>query len=131
MSDDYWRGFIATASFMEPTTIEGMVEWLDVYKTNKGIAPQMLIRLDSGQGVIINVLQARLLEECTRLRPRAGDRIRIVYEGEAKRAAPGMSPTKEFDVTIVQRGQKSQSQERAEGTSGKKEPSDNAPGTGK
>lgn len=104
MSDDYWRTFIATASFMEPTTIEGVIEWLDRVKVASGTAPQLLIRLDSGQGLIVNVVQARLLEEFTRLRPKAGDRVKIVYRGEAERAAPGHSPTKQFDVSLVAKG---------------------------
>ncbi len=103
VSDDYWNGFIATASFMEPHAIEGVLEWLDRQKTTAGDAPLFLLRLDSGQGVKILATQARLLEELTRKRPRVGDRIRITYTGEAKKAPPGMNPTKEFTVDIIQR----------------------------
>lgn len=103
MSDDYWNGFIATLSFMEPTTVEGVVEWLDRQKTNSGEAPLFLLRLDSGQGLKVLATQARLLEELTRKRPRVGDRIKLVYHGEAKKAAPGMNPTKEFTVDILER----------------------------
>jgi len=100
MSDDYWNAFLARVSFMEPKTIEGVVEWLDTEKTSAGVVPQMMIRLDSGQGVIVTVAQARLLEELTRRRPRIGDRIKIIYKGEAGKAPPGLSPTKEFDVRV-------------------------------
>jgi hypothetical protein len=104
MSDDYWRQFTATVAFMEPCTLEGRIEWLDRYKTTSGHVPQMLLRFPDGRGVIVNVTQARLLEALTRERPRAGDTVRIVYNGEAKSAPPGRSPVKEFDVTITQRG---------------------------
>jgi len=103
VSDDYWRQWTATVSFMEPCTLEGTIEWLDRYKTNSGYVPQMLLRFADGRGVIVNVTQARLLEELTRERPRAGDRIKIIYKGEAKKAPPGLSPTKTFELVILER----------------------------
>lgn len=103
MADDYWNAFVATVSFMEPCEIVGTLEWRDVFKTNDGNAPWLMLRLDSGRGIHVKAVQARLLEELTRERPQIGDRVRIIYRGEAKRSAPGMSPTKEFTVEVTRK----------------------------
>lgn len=131
---DYWNQFIATVSWTEPCELVGTVEGrstIEGQPEGKGqprpVYPVLRIRLDNGRGVIVNGTQARLLELLTIHAPEVGDRIKIVYKGEAGKSAPGFSPTKEFDV-MVRRG--SQPQDRPEGTSGKKDLSENGPEAG-
>lgn len=107
---DYWNQFIATVSWDEPKELVGTIEALDSMEgmpPGRGLPrpryPVLRIRLESGRGVIVNGAQARLLELLTDLGPEVGDRIKIVYKGEADKAAPGMSPTKEFEVKIQKR----------------------------
>jgi hypothetical protein len=125
---DYYAQFTPTISFLEPCVIVGTVEaQLDPLKTPAGPAPSLRLRLDSGRCVIVNCVQARLMEEIVRLQPAPGDRVKITYKGQAERAAPGMSPTKEFAVAV--RRPDSQTPERADGTSGETA-SENAPESG-
>lgn len=98
--DDYWCQFEATVSFLERCEVAGTIIGRGKLDTRDGAAPQLRIRLDNGYVVIVNAVQTRLLAELVRLRPAIGDRITIVYRGPAPKAAPGMNPTKEFDVTI-------------------------------
>ena len=104
---DYWNQFIATVSWDEPKELIGIVEarsTIEGMAPGKGLPrpvyPVLHVRLDSGRGVIVNGTQARLLELLTKLAPEVGDRIKIVYKGESDRAAPGFSPTKEFEVRV-------------------------------
>lgn len=98
--DDYWRQFQATVSFLEPCEVVGTIEARGKLDTREGAAPQLRIRLDNGYIVIVNAVQTRLLAELVRLQPAVGDRIKIVYRGQTGKAAPGMSPTKEFAVAV-------------------------------
>jgi hypothetical protein len=107
---DYWNQFIATVSWNEPCEIVGTVEGRDTIEgtpPGKGLPrpvyPVLRIRLDNGRGVIVNGTQTRLLELLTRLAPEVGDRIKIAYKGESDKAAPGFSPTKEFEVRVIRK----------------------------
>lgn len=97
---DYWGQFTPTVSFLEPCRVAGIVEVRETFKGTDGAAPRLRLRLDSGRSVWVNVVQTRLLEELVRKAPNVGDRVEIIYKGTAQKAAPGMSPTKEFDVTV-------------------------------
>jgi hypothetical protein len=96
----YWSQFIATASFLEPCEITGILEGLETFKSSDGPAPQLLIRTPIGGLVKVNVVQEQLLYKLQLEAPEVGDRIRIRYLGEAEKAAPGMSPTKRFSVEV-------------------------------
>lgn len=107
---DYWNQFIATVSWEKPKELVGTIEGRDSIEgmpPGKGQPrpryPVLRIRLENGRGVIVNGMPARLLELLTELGPEVGDRIKIVYKGEAGKAAPGMSPTKEFEVKVQKR----------------------------
>lgn len=106
---DYWNQFIATVSWAAPCEVVGTVEGRDTIRGSapKGqpipVYPVLRIRLDNGRGVIVNGTQARLLELLTLHGPEVGDRIKIVYKGESDKAAPGFSPTKEFDVRVIRK----------------------------
>lgn len=108
---DYWNQFVATVSWAEPCEVIGTIEATETIRGSapKGqptpIYPVLRIRLDNGRGVIVNGTQARLLELLQRLAPEVGDRIKIVYKGESERAAPGFSPTKQFEVRVNRKGE--------------------------
>lgn len=126
MSDDYWRQFVHTVSFLEPTTIKGLLVIRDQDGRDDPY-PVLILELASGYRAKINVTQTRLLGELIRCRPRVGDTIEIVYHGPAPKAAPGMSPAKEFSV-FVERANGSQP---PDGTEKPIEASENAPEVGK
>lgn len=107
---DYWNQFIATVSWDEPKELTGIIEareTIDGQPAGKGqprpLYPVLRIRLETGRGVIVYGTQARLLELLTLHAPEVGDRIKIIYKGESGKAAPGMSPTKEFEVKVQRR----------------------------
>lgn len=100
----YWRQFPVTAHFLEPTEIIGVLIEHGELRTKEGPIPRLKLQTDDGTIVIVNVSQTRLLAELHRLSPAVGDRIKITYTGEAGRAAPGMSKTKEFTVAVRPRG---------------------------
>lgn len=96
----YWRQFESTVSFLEPCQVVGTIEVLGKLETRDGAAPQLKLRVASGAIVIVNAVQTRLLAELVRLEPAVGDRIKIIYRGQSSKAAPGMQPTKEFEVVV-------------------------------
>jgi hypothetical protein len=106
---DYWNQFVATVSWADPCEVVGTIEARDTLRGSapKGqptpIYPVLRIRLENGRGVIVYGTQARLLELLTLHAPEVGDRIKITYKGESPKAAPGMSPTKEFEVKVQRR----------------------------
>ena len=107
---DYWNQFIATVSWDEPKELIGVVEartTIEGMAPGKGLPrpvyPVLHVRLESGRGVIVNGTQARLLELLTLHAPDVGDRIKIVYKGEAGNALPGFTPAKEFEVKVQRR----------------------------
>ena len=97
---DYWRQFMHTVSFAEPCKVEGTVEARSQDGPRDGPYPVLVLRTDSGYKLKVNVTQTRLLSELVRLGPDIGDRLTIVYHGPAPKAPPGMSPTKEFSVSV-------------------------------
>lgn len=125
---DYWLKFPVTASYLAPCVTEGTILELGEIKTAEGHFPRLTIKSPLGQTVIVNAVQTRLVSELVRLKPRVGDKIRINYRGPAKKAPPGLSPTKEFAVEVWPQ-QGSQTQKRPEGTSGETT-SDNASESG-
>lgn len=127
MADNYWRQFMHTVSFVEPTKVEGVLEGRTQDGPRDDPYPVLLLRTDSGYKLRVNVTQTRLLGELIRLRPDIGDRIEIVYHGPAPKAPPGMSPVKEFTVTVTRKD--SASQVRAPGSG--EVARENGPGTRK
>lgn len=97
---DYWRRFAATASFLEPCEVKGRIVRLEEFKAADGLAPRITVETPDGLTLIVNAVQTRLVAELVRLAPAVGDKIRITYHGATGRAAPGMSPTKEFTVEV-------------------------------
>lgn len=105
----YWRGFTVTVHFNEPITVIGTVSALAEHtdRNRDGTMtrhPRLTLRDDDGQVLVIIARQTRLLAELVAKAPVVGDRVKIVYSGPAERAAPGMSPTKEFTVQVRKAG---------------------------
>lgn len=128
-ADGFWRQFVVAFYFDKPgDTLVGVMQkhWADGPRDD--LIPHIRVQTDDGRRFEVTVSQERLKAELVKASPAVGDRIRITYTGEAERAAPGMSKAKLFTVEVRRQG--SQSQVRPDGTSGKKETSENVPGTG-
>lgn len=124
----YWRAYEVKIAWEKPTEVVGTLEALRETrpKASDPWTPRLAIRQDDGILVIVDAYQQRLLAELVLAKPAVGDRIRIRYLGEDKKAAPGMNPVKRFSVQ-VRPG--SQAPGRADGTSGETT-SENAPEPG-
>ena len=98
--DPYWQKFPVTLVFVEPGVYGGtIIERGEL--DNKPDVPRLVLRRRDGGKAILNVTQSRLLAELHRLQPQVGDTLKITYHGPAKKAPPGMSPTKEFSVEVI------------------------------
>ena len=127
----FWRQFVTTFYFdTAGAEVAGTLLWYGPANAKADDAPQIRIQTREGRVHEITATQERLKAELVRLEPAQGDRLRIVYTGEAEKAAPGMSKAKLFTVEIRRQGP--QSQERPNRTSGEEETalSENGPGTG-
>jgi hypothetical protein len=124
----YWRGFPVTAHFTEPCEIVGTLIELAEHRTRDEVIPKLRIQQDDGVIVIVIAGPTRLQSELVRHAPAVGDKVKIVYTGEAAKAAPGMNPTKEFTVAVRRKG--SQPRAGAEPDSGEVAGSDTEPGAG-
>lgn len=127
MSADYWRHWPAPLTFTKPgDKAEGEIvaegdldeKW-----------PELYIRQADGIVRVVRVTHARLHELLAEALPRVGDRIRIRYVGDAKKAAPGMSPAKEFTVEVRRQGSQSPGRPAAT-TSTNAETAENSRGAG-
>lgn len=103
----YWRQFPVRIYWDTPKTVVGTVVRLDEQRAKDGALPVVVLQLDDGTVAEILVTQARLTAELVAKEPAVGDRVKIDYTGEAARAAPGMSPTKEFTVVVRRKGSQS------------------------
>lgn len=126
MTADYWKRwpvpFTFTAAGDEATgTIVGLGDLKEKW-------PELHIRQADGLVRVVRVTQVRLHELLGELIPCVGDRVRIRYIGDAPKAAPGMSPVKEFTVEI--RRQDPQSQGRPDENPGENGKSENVLETG-
>lgn len=100
----YWRQFTVNAHFTEPCVITGTVVNLSEHRLQTGVAPRVTIQQADGTKIVVLVTQARLLSAFVEAAPTVGDRVRITYHGPADKAAPGMSPAKQFTVEVRRRG---------------------------
>lgn len=97
----YWKQFPVTWDPSEAGDyVWGIVEHLGEVKIRDEWIPE--IRIRTGDGVLVKVLasQKRLLAQLVELKPRVGDRIKIRYDGEDQRSAPGMRPTQRWTVGV-------------------------------
>lgn len=80
--------------------IVGTIEHLGEQKVIEGFAPRLKIRTDDGEIVHVVATQTQLLAKLVRLKPRVGDRIKILFEGESKTSMPGFKPTHIYRVAV-------------------------------
>ena len=66
--------------------------------------PEIWVRLDDGSEVGVAASQVNLRRLLCQHRPAVGDRIAIVYTGDATSAKAGQSPAKLFDVVVRRAG---------------------------
>lgn len=100
----YWRQFPITVKFVEPYEYVGKLIELGEVRQRDEILPKLRLQQKDGTILVIIVGQVLLLAELARTQPAVGDMVKITYHGEAKRAAPGMNPTKEFTVDVRRAG---------------------------
>ena len=101
----YWRQFPITVRFDKAETeVIGRILDLQEVRVREEYLPKLRLQQKDGTVLIVVVGQTRLLAELAEKQPARGDWIKIVYHGEAKRAAPGMNPTKEFTVEVKRPG---------------------------
>jgi len=97
----YWRQFEVVATWDKPKELVGEVLDLGQQKVDGEFAPRLRIRDERGVIVRVVVTQERLLAALVDACPKKGDRIKIRYTGDAKRAAPAMTPAKQFTVEVL------------------------------
>lgn len=126
----YWRQFTVNFYFERPgDKVAGTL--VDYWSDGplKEPIPKIRLQTDDGRQFDIVAHQERLKAELVKAAPVKGDRIRIVYTGEAEKAAPGMSKAKLFTVDVRRPGSPSPAGTGSE-ASGEVGP-ENAPGAGK
>jgi hypothetical protein len=125
-ADAYWRQFVVPFYFNDPgDEVTGAVLHLGEDRTAADLIPRLRIQQKDGRVYVVTAHQARLRSELVKAAPAVGDRVRITYNGEADKAAPGMNKAKEFTVEV--RRQNPPPSERPDGrTSGEVNPSENA-----
>ena len=84
--------------------LAGALVWYGPPNPKPDDAPLVRIQTKEGRLHEITVSQERLKAELCRLAPAVGDRLRIIYDGEAEKAAPGMNRAKLFTVEIRRQG---------------------------
>lgn len=99
--DPYWSQFSHVVQWDRTPKVSGKLEARRSEGPKDDPYPVLMIRTASGYALQINVTQTRLLAELVRLRPDIGDHLEIVYDGQAPKAPPGMSPVKEFTVHVT------------------------------
>lgn len=96
MATDPWGDFEAVFYFDEPgDQIEGVLEAI-----SEGNPLRLAIRTDGGQLRWVSCSQARLRAALADWKPRVGERLWILYKGEADKAAPAMNKAKRFKVKV-------------------------------
>lgn len=128
MTDRYWQQFRHVVQWDRTPKVVGTLEARSQDGPKDDPYPVLLLRTDSGYALQINATQVRLVSELVRQRPDIGDRIEIVYDGEAPKAPPGMNPAKEFTVYVTRKGSPPQAPNGP--TSGEVEESEKASAAG-
>lgn len=114
MADPYWSQFAHVWAFSEERPkLEGVLEGRKKGGPRDDPYPVLMLRTDSGYKILVNAAQTRLVAELMRQRPDIGDRVTIIYDGTATKAAPGMNPAKEFTVEVIRKKQNAEQIEAA------------------
>lgn len=94
-----WTRFPVTVSFLEKCEVVGTVTDIDMMPSGGG-ATLTIKHPDNGLTYVVNAVQTQLRSQLVLRNPQKGDKVRIIYHGAAKKAPPGMNPTKEFTVEV-------------------------------
>ena len=128
---NYWRQFVTAFYFDRPgDTVEGTV--VELVNARRDEPPAIKIQTRDGRLYVVTARQARLAFELVKAAPAIGDGVTIRYDGDATKAAPGMTKAKEFTVTVRRAGSRPPN-----GTGGSPArgsvggPPENVPGAGK
>ncbi len=129
-ADGFWRQFVVPFYFETPgDEIVGVV----VHKWSEGrgddAIPAVRLQTRDGRRFDVTAYQERLKALLVKAAPADGDWVKIVYTGEADRAAPGMSKAKLFTVEVKRPDSPPRGRTEGQGTSGGA-PSENGPGAG-
>lgn len=99
----YWREVVTNFYFDSPgDSVGGHI--LELIPKGRSGPPGLRLQSKEGDVWVVLAHQARLQFELKKAQPAVGDRILITYTGQASKAAPGMSPAKEFTVEIRRQG---------------------------
>lgn len=126
MSAGYWKKWPVPLTFTEPgDEATGVIVATD----DSEKWPVLHIQQSDGIIRVVRVTQARLHELLGEKAPDVGDKVRIRYIGPAAKAAPGMSPAKEFTVEVRRRNSRPPDGTDT-GISGETKQPENVPGAG-
>lgn len=108
-ASNFWRQFV-TAFYFETKgdEVAGAVVWYGPAAPKPDDPPQLRIQTREGRLYEVTATQERLRAKLCQLEPAVGDRIRIVYDGEADKAAPGFNKAKLFTVEVRRQGSRSE-----------------------
>lgn len=99
----YWKQFVVNFYFDNAgDQVQGHI--LELLYAKKDDPPRFKLQTPEGLVFVVVAQQARLKFELVKASPAVGDKIRITYNGEAEKAAPGMNKAKDFTVEIWRQG---------------------------
>lgn len=105
----FWRQFVTAFYFDNPK--DELAGALLEYKAEGPLndpTPHLVIQTKDGRRRTVTATQERLKAALADAAPAIGDRIRIVFTGEAERAAPGYSKAKLFTIEVIRKGSQSE-----------------------
>lgn len=128
-ADGFWRQFVVAFYFDNPgdELVGVLVKFWREGGGGDDSVPALRLQTKDGRRFDVTAHQERLKAELVKKAPVKGDWVKIVYKGEAERAAPGMSKAKLFTVEVVRpNSQPEAGAEAVRGSAG----SENAPRAG-
>jgi hypothetical protein len=98
----YWNQFPVDWRPAEPGEILiGTVEKLGQRRSFDGdLVASVLVKTDTGEMVNLIATHVHLLNALKDLKPRVGDRIKVLFEGQDARSAPGFRPANRYQVAV-------------------------------
>lgn len=128
-ADGFWRQFVVAFYFETPgDELAGALVKYRADGPRDDAVPCIRIQRKDGRVFEVTAHQERLKALLVEAAPAVGDRIKIVYTGEAAKAAPGMNKAKLFTVEVRRAGSQPEAgTETVRGSAG----SENEPRAGK
>lgn len=101
----YWNQFRTAFYFDKPgDELVGTLIEHEVEGPLKDPIPRLALQTKEGKVRVVLVTQERLKAALQEACPARGDLLRILYTGDAPKAAPGMTPSKMFTVAVRRPG---------------------------